>query len=102
MSEMLTKMAVAAVRFEMEQAGFPPTSQAWAEVANHPDIAIEQYAPLVAAMLGAMREATDEMCASGAVDYAVTSDIRRVWRGMIDVALTGQPSELARTGVVDV
>jgi hypothetical protein len=49
------------------------------------------------ALLIALREPDDAMCMSGAVDYAVTSDTRRVWRGMVDVLLTGQSSELDRT-----
>lgn len=50
------------------------------------------------AVILAIREPSDGMCLSGAVDYAVTSNTRRVWRGMIDVVLTGEPSELDRTG----
>ncbi len=49
---------------------------------------------LVAIM--SMREPTDLMVMSGAVDLAVTSDVRRAWRGMIDVAGTGKSSEFSR------
>lgn len=49
------------------------------------------------AALLAAREPTAEMLASGAVDYAATSSTKRVWRGMVDVLLTGRPSSLDTT-----
>jgi len=52
---------------------------------------------LARAALTAIREPSDEMVASGAVDYAATSNFRLAWRGMVDVALTGRPSQLDKT-----